>query len=230
MNSAQTARTTPDEQSALLTAEPTPSIEEARQARLAEGGLRERKKRATRDALSLAALRLALDRGLGNVRVEEIAAEAGVSPRTFNNYFASKEEAIVSRETARAEQTAAALIARPADEPLGEALIRVFAELYAVARQMSPDRKARIQLIMSSRLLQAEWLLQLARDERLLVEAIAKRTGTDPERDLYPKVLAAQISGAIRAARAQWMASSDSASLADVTIQAITQVVEGVIS
>ena len=64
-------------------------------------GLRERKKQETRDALSFAALRLAVERGLDNVLVEDIAAAAGVSPRTFNNYFSSKAEAISSRHTDR---------------------------------------------------------------------------------------------------------------------------------
>jgi AcrR family transcriptional regulator len=69
-------------------------------------GLRERKKQQTREALSWAALRLAIDRGLGNVLVEDIAAEAGVSPRTFNNYFSSKAEAITWRHLNRARRTA----------------------------------------------------------------------------------------------------------------------------
>ena len=71
-------------------------------------GLRERKKQATREALSWAALRLAVDRGLENVRVEDIAAEAGVSPRTFNNYFSSKYEAILSRHVDRVRVAAEA--------------------------------------------------------------------------------------------------------------------------
>ena len=57
-------------------------------------GLRERKKVATRQALGVAAMRLAIERGLDNVLVEDIAEAAGVSARTFNNYFASKYEAI----------------------------------------------------------------------------------------------------------------------------------------
>ena len=60
-----------------------------------DGGMRERKKLATREALSAAALRLALEHGPQNVRVDDIAEAAGVSPRTYNNYFSSREQAIV---------------------------------------------------------------------------------------------------------------------------------------
>ncbi|MEV6641490.1 helix-turn-helix domain-containing protein [Amycolatopsis sp. NPDC051371] len=93
--------------------------------------LRERKKLATREALSVAALRLALERGPGNVRVDDIADAAGVSPRTYNNYFSSREQAIVAAMTAeRVLRIAAALRARPATEPLA---IRV-----ALQRWVSP--------------------------------------------------------------------------------------------
>ncbi len=60
----------------------------------ARGGLRERKKLAVRRALSSAAIRLAAERGLENVTIEDITAEADVSVRTFGNYFSSKYEAI----------------------------------------------------------------------------------------------------------------------------------------
>src|SRR5262245_3983248 len=72
-------------------------------------GLRERKKVATRRALGIAAMRLAVERGLDNVLVEDIADAAGVSARTFNNYFASKNEAICAVGFDRAMRIGAAL-------------------------------------------------------------------------------------------------------------------------
>nr|BFF17902.1 hypothetical protein GCM10025730_14230 [Promicromonospora thailandica] len=64
----------------------------------AERGLRERKKRARRLALIDAAQHLVTEHGLDAVTVEMISARAGVSPRTFFNYFESKDDAVLGAD------------------------------------------------------------------------------------------------------------------------------------
>src|SRR5580698_2065025 len=93
-------------------------------------GLRERKKLATRQAIGAAAMRLAIERGLENVLVEDIAAAADVSPRTFNNYFASKYEAISALALDRSARVGQALRRRPAAEGLWEAIRAAVLDVY----------------------------------------------------------------------------------------------------
>ncbi|MGK5638406.1 TetR/AcrR family transcriptional regulator [Streptomyces sp. URMC 126] len=155
-------------------------------------GLRERKKQATRTALGLAALRLAAERGWEAVRVEDIAAEAGVSARTFNNYFSSKEEAVMASGTERAERVREALAARPPEEPLWDALTHAFATALEELSAVDPGTILRARLALTHSQLAAEQVRFEAGMAATLATEIARRTGTDPERDLYP-LLAATI-------------------------------------
>lgn len=194
---------------------------------MAELGLRERKKLATRRALAMAAWRLAFERGLEQTRVEDIAAEAGVSPRTFNNYFSSKEDAMVYLAVDRAAQICAGLRERPSGESLADALGQLFVAQYVGGRSTNEEGLAQLQRLISSQALSGAYLKALVATERPLAEAIAERTGTDVARDLYPNVLAAAVSSAVRAAIVYWLNSGVTTGLAPLLRQAIEQVVSG---
>src|ERR1035441_4074068 len=142
-------------------------------------GLRERKKLATRQALGAAAMRLAVERGLENVFVEDIAAAAEVSPRTFNNYFASKYEAICALALDRSFQIGEALRERPASESLWDAVRNAVLAVYGSASE-APDHQviARIQLVTCSPVLRGEYLKALSMMQYELAEAITERNGT----------------------------------------------------
>jgi AcrR family transcriptional regulator len=185
-------------------------------------GLRERKKLATREALSAAAIRLALERGLENVRVDDIAAAAGVSPRTYNNYFSSREEAICARASEQARLAGASLRARPPDEPLGEAIVRAMVERHTADGE--PDKRM-IRLIVSAPALRGEFLKAVAERETSLAEAIADRTGMDAERDLEPRLLAVVVTGATRAATVHWLRPGVDAPFARIAETAMRLVV-----
>lgn len=164
-------------------------------------GLRERKKQATRKALREAALRLALERGPDNVRVDDIAEAAGVSPRTYNNYFSSREQAIVAAITAEREsRVAAAVAARPADVSLADAVLDAVLEEYT-----EPGDDARDALLMITRHppLRDAFVDATSAIERPLADAIAGRLGDTDHTTAH--VLAASVAAAVRVALERWV-------------------------
>ncbi|MER6007706.1 TetR/AcrR family transcriptional regulator [Nonomuraea angiospora] len=185
--------------------------------------LRARNKQATREAISHAALRLAIEQGphgLALVRVHDIATAAGVSPRTYNNYFSSREEAICAFHADQARRAGQALRARPAGEPLDQAVIAAVVELYT---DPEPDR-AGLRMIMSTPALEGEALKTFTMAEGPLAEAIAARTGVDPRRDLFPAVVAAAVAGAIRVAGRRWLEPGNNESFAAILRHALSVV------
>ncbi|MET8054111.1 TetR/AcrR family transcriptional regulator [Streptosporangium sp. NPDC005286] len=183
--------------------------------------LRARNRQATREAISHAALRLAIEQGphgLALVRVHDIATAAGVSPRTYNNYFSSRAEAICAFQADQSTRAGQALRSRPAGEPLDQAVIAAVIELYT---NPEPDR-AGLRMIMSTPELEGEALKAFTMAEGPLAEAIAARTGTDPGRDLFPAVTAAAIAGAIRVAGRHWLEPGNPESFATTLRRALT--------
>lgn len=165
-------------------------------------GLRERKKQATRVALREAALRLALERGPENVRVDDIAEAAGVSPRTYNNYFASRDQAIVAAVTAERESRIAAAV-RAFDGPLALAVTEAVVGEYASPPDSSRDA---LLLITTNPGLRAAFADSASLLGESLASAIAERLGDEATGE----VLAACVAAAVRVGLRRWLAESRS--------------------
>ncbi|ORI18921.1 TetR family transcriptional regulator [Rhodococcus sp. 1163] len=167
-------------------------------------GLRDLKKAATRDALGLAAVRLGTARGLDAVTADAIAAEAGVSTRTFHNYFANKEEAVLHHIETSALEWFGMLRARPAEEPIWESLRYIAVSIVTDPERDLGETFAAAQLIESNPAVMARKLEIHQSLTRVLGEAIAQRTGTDIETDLYPNLLQMAVGAAVVAALTLW--------------------------
>jgi len=191
-------------------------------------GLRERKKAATRQALSKAAMRLAMERGAEHVTADAIAAAADVSPRTFHNYFSSKEEAIVSTFHDQVTAVTEALRHRPAEEPIWDSLEHAIVGMLDNSEATPAETIAQLQLIKSSPALVQHQLTTHAELENRFAQVIADRTGTDVERDLYPHALAAAAGAAMAVATRIWVDGKIDRPLQDLIAEAFSLMRAGV--
>lgn len=182
---------------------------------------------ATRGALRSAALQLVAERGLHHVTVEDIAEAADVSVRTFFNHFATKEEAVVGLDVVRAEQFADDLEARPAGEPPLDAVHRV---LVALAERISAgddDWLLRMEVVRRIPELAPRLLASFAAYERALVEAVARRTGMDPDTDLFPLCTAMVGIASFRSAMVLWHQRGHTGSLTALVDEAFSIAANG---
>jgi AcrR family transcriptional regulator len=196
-------------------------------------GLRERKKLDTRKALSDAALQLMFERGIDSVTREAIAGLAGVSLRTFSNYFAGKYDALAYRQTERLRRSVAAFRQRPADEPLwtsiSEAVVQPLEEDFSDALGGDDPIPSRADLVEIRRLLHRPEIRNATSKELFdeWVEAIAERTGTDPARDIYPHLVVAVVRAAGDAAAEAYVVADPPVALTTLLRQALADVAAG---
>jgi AcrR family transcriptional regulator len=191
---------------------------------------RDQQKEQTRLDLALAAFELARAEGLAKVRVPQIAEAVGVSTRTFNNYFPSKEAAIVWPTTLRGARMAADLAGRPAGEPLADALVEVVAGLYGPGGQKGlPENwiDGFRAMVAAEPSLHGEYLKAQAAGEQQLADQIARRTGA-ADGDLEPLLLAGVVLAAERAAMLHWFRQQPGTPLAEVVRAAVSMAVHGV--
>lgn len=145
-------------------------------------GLRERKKRRTRATLIGAAAELCVVQGFDKTTVEQIAAAADVSPRTFSRYFPSKESVVTAMADDMDGYLAAALKDQPADINAYEALLRAHLEVFGSDGDcLTPGFKRMavlIQIINNAESLRSSaFLLQRVIDERSTFTVLGRRMG-----------------------------------------------------
>ena len=185
-------------------------------------GLRDRKKLATRREIGTAAMRMAVEHGLDNVTVEDIAAAANVSPRTFSNYFASKLEAISAPGIDRAVLIGATLCERPAAEPLWDAITAAVLEHYDAVLSPRGAWREGMRRVLLSPAMRGEYLKTNAAMQQALAGAIAERTGLDADRDMLPVVLAGAVITAAQKAVRRWFDADPPVELRSLVAEALS--------
>jgi AcrR family transcriptional regulator len=190
-------------------------------------GLRERKKQRTHDDLQRIATRLFAERGYHDVTIEEIAAEADVSHRTFYRYFGSKEDLVLGSVADLLEAMEAALAARPRDESVMDSIRAATVSLASEFTGDAADDRTRIDIVQAAPELQQRSIERQPLMEAVLVPFVAERLGLDPETDLAPRVIASCCIAASRAALDVWVAQGSTTPIVDHIDAALRLVDDG---
>lgn len=156
-------------------------------------GLRERKKQRTRALLMDAAIDLCNRQGFERTTVDQIAAVADVSPRTFSRYFATKEAVMLAIIDDTVQLAAAELARQPADINHLEALSRAYVGMYRNTKTAAPGGLTAERLLAAVRIIMSSPALRQAAAEFRPHPAnvqLAKRMGV-PLDDQRLKLVAA---------------------------------------
>ncbi|MBX3530619.1 MAG: TetR family transcriptional regulator [Rhizobiaceae bacterium] len=174
-------------------------------------GLRERKKQETLRRITEAGLKLFSTDGYEATTLDAIAAEAGISRRTFFHYFKSKDDILLSLQRGLGETLAAAVLAQPAGKSPVETVRD--AQLTLVAPYSPRELLALDRLMRSSEAVQARKQAGYVHDEALLYDALRKRW---PERSETALRLVAMLSiGIVRLSLDVWSSSGGERPLAE---------------
>jgi AcrR family transcriptional regulator len=191
-------------------------------------GLRERKKAATEAALCEATMRLAMEKGsLDAVTPDEIAAEAGVSTRTFHNYFPNKEAAFLHDFNAMTGRLLDEVRERAATQPIWDALRDACISLHVDERFDLRQMQCREELIRNSTELIK---VQAGQFMGLFTEAVgivAEATGRATD-DLYPRLVLGSALVAMKVSNEDWVANARGRTLAEAITQAFAQMEAGI--
>jgi AcrR family transcriptional regulator len=184
-------------------------------------GLRERTRNAVRAQLAEAALKLFVEQGFEATTVEQIAAATGLSRRSFHRYFAGKEDVLGQWFVEMGEQLAAALAARPAQEPPWLALRRTFDDLVR-ALTARPEALLITRMMLDTPALHASHLHKYAHWRVLLAGVLQHRLS--PPARLAADALAGAALASLDSAQAEWVARGNRRPLSELVDQAMSAV------
>ncbi|POX46239.1 TetR family transcriptional regulator [Streptomyces sp. Ru72] len=180
----------------------------------------QRKRQLVSDELSEAALQLLALKGFDAVTIDEIAATAGVSKRTFFRYFASKEDVVVQFLADMGTGMRVALASRPIEEQPSVALRHTVWVSMAACADHS-DRALRVvQLILRTPALRARFLERQDQWRDDLAAELAQRLGLDPDTELYPQLAAGMALTAFDTVLQRWSGSDGAEDPAELTDRA----------
>ena len=168
-------------------------------------GLRQRKREQTRERLTHAAMALFLERGFEATTIDDIAAAADVSRRSFFHYFASKEDVVLAWQEDAAAALGGEVAARPAEESMLTAAENAIA---GATRQLDAgEALAMARLKRDNPVLQARDQLKYERLERALAEGLARRTSKKSDK-LQARLVAMIATGAMRIGGETWISEN----------------------
>ena len=162
----------------------------------------------SRRELELIALRLFNDHGFDNTTIEQIAAGAGVSKRTFFRYFSSKASVLWSEFDTEVGTIRAALADAPPGVPMMDAIRRAVVTANHYGPEDVPELRMRMNLIGSVPALQSSAAVHYDAWERAISDFAATRIG-QPADSLYPLAVGRATLAACRAAYDRWSARAD---------------------
>jgi AcrR family transcriptional regulator len=180
---------------------------------------RDRKKQQTRAALMAAALRLVDERGLDGVTVEAISEAVDVSPRTFFNYFATKDDAVLGGPLPTGPSMLDRLLAVPADVPLVPALLDAMSADIQDIQDQRDFWLLRLRVIKNNPSLLSLLVARGECAEEETIAAVAARTGL-PADSLFPHLVATLSGAAFRTAMMRWATAADGRDLHDLVREA----------
>jgi AcrR family transcriptional regulator len=208
-----------------MTSAPPPPPTDLEELLAAPLGLRERKKLKTRRAIRAAAFGRFAEQGYEATTVDQIAADADVSPSTFFRYFPAKEDLVITDDYDPIME--AALRARPLGEPMLESMRQAMVQpLRAVLADERDDMLLRMRLLQANPAVRARSLVELNRSRDMLLQIFAERTGR-PATDLALRVQITALLACSAEAVEYWAERNGEDDLIQLLEQALDAVATG---